>query len=171
MVSVSIFALRDVIRKVQKEYTTPFNSKSHTSPSTVKDLQTVCDYLKSERIQTYFPNRENNTDSIEARDLIQVGAAYANKATAFQNFKHVKYNLKNLGIPGSTTESHSDREEEVRGLIAVADSEDCDIDLGSDSRTELDDLLLDEDEYPLQSDIGDYIATVGNILDEFDRYE
>jgi hypothetical protein len=38
-------------------------------------------------------------------------------------------------------------------------------------RTELDDLLLDEDEYPLQSDLGDYISTVENILDEFDRYE
>ena len=127
------------------------------------DLQTVCDYLKSKCIQSYFPNRENNSDSIEARDLIQDGAAYANKATAFQNFKHVKYNLKNLGIPGSTTESHSGREEEV--------TEECDIDLGSDSRTELDDLLLDEDEYPLQSDIGDYITTVENILDEFDHYE
>ena len=57
MVSVSIFALRDVIRKVQKEYMTPFNSKSHTSPSTAKDLQTLCDYLKNQQIQSYFPNR------------------------------------------------------------------------------------------------------------------
>lgn len=167
MVSVSIFALRDVIRKVQKEYMTPFNSKSHTSPSTAKDLQTLCDYLKNQQIQSYFPNRENNSDSIEARDLIQTGAAYANKPTAFRNFKHVKYNLKNLGIPDNTTESVLDVELEV-GPDAV--NEDIDIDLGSDSRTELDDLLLDEDEYPLQSDLGNYIATVEDVIDEFDRY-
>lgn len=168
MVSVSIFALRDVIRKVQKEYMTPFNSKSHTSPSTAKDLQMLCDYLKNQQIQTCFPTRENNSDSIEARDLIQAGAAYANKPMAFQNFKHVKYNLKNLGIPDSTPESNSEVEGEVGGLSVV--TEDSDIDLGSESRTELDDLLLDEDEYPLQSDLGDYIATVENIIDEFDRY-
>jgi hypothetical protein len=98
MVSVSIFALRDVIRTVQKEYMAPFNSKSHTSPSTATDLQLLCDYLRKHLIQSYFPNHENNSDSVEARDLIQGGAAYADKPTAFQKFKHAKYNLKNLGV-------------------------------------------------------------------------
>lgn len=145
---------------------TPFNSKSHTSPSTAADLQILCDYLKNQRIQSYFPNRENNSDSVEARDLIQGGAAYADKPMAFQNFKHVKYNLKNLGI---ATDSGSEGDNEAEGLDAV--TEDNNIDFGSDLRTELDDLLLDEDEYPLQSDLGDYISTVENVLDEFDRYE
>ncbi|KAF8804759.1 hypothetical protein BYT27DRAFT_7225347 [Phlegmacium glaucopus] len=142
-----------MVSTVQKEYMTPFNSKSHTSPSTATDIQTL---------------RENNSNSLEARDLIQAGAAYANKPTAFQNFKHVKYNLKNLGIPGCATETNSEEDEADGGLDGV--TEDNDIDFGSDLRTELDDLLLDDDEYPLQSDLGDYVATVENVLDEFDRY-
>lgn len=165
MVSVSIFALRDVIRTVQKEYMTPFNSKSHTSPSVATDIQVLCDYLKTHRIQIYFPARENNNDSIEARDLIQAGAAYADKPTAFQNFKHVKYKLKNLGIPDCPVELNPEEEDEAEGV-----TEDNDIDFGSNLRTELNDLLLDDEEYPLQSDLGDYIATIENVLDEFDRY-
>lgn len=166
MVSVSIFTLRDVICTVQKEYMTPFNSKSHISPSTATDLQLLCDYLKNLHIQSYFPNCENNSDSIEAHNLIQGGAAYANKPTAFQNFKHVRYNLKNLGI---VTDTDLEGDDEAEGLDTV--TEDNNIDFSSDLRTELDDLLLDEDKYPLQSDLGDYISTVENVLDEFDHYE
>lgn len=86
MVSVSIFALRDVIRKVQSEFQTPFNSVNHTSPSTATDIQVLCDYLESQCIQTYWPEREHGDDTMEARDLITVGSEYANKPAAFRNF-------------------------------------------------------------------------------------
>ena len=78
MVSVSIFALCDVIRKVQSEFQTPFNSINHTSPSTATDIQVLCDYLESQCIQTYWPEREHGNDTMEAHDLIAVGSEYAN---------------------------------------------------------------------------------------------
>ena len=106
---------------VQKEYMTPFNSKSHTSPSVAHDLQVLCDYLKNHLIQIYFPGRENNNDSIEARDLIQAGAGYADKPTAFRNFEHVKYKLKNLGIPDCAAECNSEEEDEAKGPEGVTE--------------------------------------------------
>ncbi|KAF8806609.1 hypothetical protein BYT27DRAFT_7224360 [Phlegmacium glaucopus] len=78
MVSVCIFALRDVIFKMQK-YT------SHTSPSTETDIKILCDYLEAQHLQTYYPECENNSSATKAQDLIQVGSEYANTSSAFQN--------------------------------------------------------------------------------------
>jgi len=83
MISVSIFALRDVIRQVQQNFKTPYNGKTHTSPSTVADISVVCNYLKTHKLQEYTPDRENNDLATPARDLMVTGAAYANTAGAF----------------------------------------------------------------------------------------
>jgi hypothetical protein len=50
MISVSIFALRDVIRRVQLEYKIPHNSKSHSNPSTAKDIRAIRDYLELHKL-------------------------------------------------------------------------------------------------------------------------
>ena len=47
--------------------------------------------------------------------------------------------------------------------------DDCELD-GNEAVC-FEDLLLDEDEFPLGSDVGDYIATVHEVIDELSHYE
>jgi hypothetical protein len=161
MVSVCIFSLREVIRKMQKEFVTPFNSTSHTSPSTETDIKILRDYLETMCLQTYHPERENNSSATEARDLVQSGSEYANKLSAYRNFTHTKYNYKNDGLPEAAppeTDLHDD--EEVDDYCA----------LDGDEAVDFDDLLLDEEEFQLGSDVGDYLATVHEVIDELGHY-
>ena len=98
MVSMSIFALCDVICTIQKEFQTPFNSGLHTSPLTKTDIQVLCHYLELKNLQTYHPERENNDAVTEVRDLIAIGSEYANKPAAFQNFTYTKFPMINHGL-------------------------------------------------------------------------
>ncbi|KAF8163626.1 hypothetical protein B0H34DRAFT_837464 [Crassisporium funariophilum] len=166
MVSVCIFALRDVIRKMQKEFVTPYNGISHTSPSTETDIQIICDYLEALRLQTYHPERENNSYAMEGRDLMQAGSDYSNVPSAFRNFTHTKYSYKNHGVPeAATSSSETDNNEEVGN-----NAEDyCELD--GDEAIDFEDLLLDEEEFPMGSDIGDYLAMVHEVIDELGRYQ
>ena len=108
MVSVCIFVLRDVIRKMQQEFQTPFNSFTHTSPSTEKDIKCLCDYLEAQHLQTYDPQRENNTNTSEAWDLIQTGSEYVDTPSAFRNFSYTKFNIKNHGLLEATATQLTD---------------------------------------------------------------
>lgn len=170
MVSVSIFALRDVIRRVQSEYKTPFNSTSHTSPSTELDLKTLRDHLENLNLQTYMPERENNQYASEVRDLLAVGAEYANKPSAFKNFTYTRRKATNLGTPeGSPPTDH----------VTHEDSEQADFDLGSGSDSLLDQdttfdefpFLFDDDEYPPGTNIGDYISMTREVMEELSHFE
>ena len=171
MVSISIFALRDVIRRVQSEYKTPFNSTSHTSPSTEADLKILRDHLKDLKLQTYTPERENNQYASEVRDLLAVGAEYANKPSAFKNFTYTRRKATNRGTPeGSPPTDHLTQE----------DLEPADFDLGhngSDSLLDQDmafdefPLLFDDDEYPPGTNIGDYISMTCEIVEELSHFE
>ena len=165
MVSVSIFALRDVIRKVQSEFQTPFNSINHTSPSTTTDIQVLRDYLQSQHIQTYWPERENGDDIMEARDLIAVGSEYANKPAAFRNFTYTKVNATNGGVPEvAVPDDHETQASNLEGDEDVYD-------FGSENGLEFDDLSLDDEEFPLGSNAEDYISMVHEVVDELSRYE
>jgi hypothetical protein len=171
MVSVCIFVLRDVIRKMHQEFQTPFNSFVHSSPSTEKDIKTICDYLEAQHLQTYVPQRENNTNATEARDLIQTGSEYANTPSAFRNFTYTKFNIENHGLPESTPSQLSDINADVDNIEDFEDN--CSELNDGNEAVDFEDLLLDEDEFPLGSDVGDrdYIATVHEIIDELSRYE
>ncbi|KDR67870.1 hypothetical protein GALMADRAFT_105505 [Galerina marginata CBS 339.88] len=165
MVSVCIFSLRDVIRKMQNEFVTPFNSTSHTSPSMQVDIQVVRDYLEALRLQVYYPERENNSSATEGRDLMQTGSGYANTPSAFRNFTHTKYSYENHGVPEAAPlapqpETNDDNEEA---------EEDYEID--GRNAVDFEDLLLDEDEFPMGSDVGDYLAMVHEVIDELRHYE
>lgn len=162
MVSVSIFALRDVIRKVQKEFHTPFNSGSHTSPSTETDIQTLRDCLETQKIQSYHPERENNDAAIEVRDLIAVGAEYATKPSAFRNFTYTKFTTINHGLAEGSPPQATDRNLSQE-VVEDVDVDSCNIDAGSDLAIEFDDLVLDEDEY---CGDGDYAAMFHEVIDE-----
>ena len=87
MVTVCIYALRDAIRTMHKAFKTPYNSNTHTSPDTSKDISTIREHLASHTIQTYTPDRAGNEHAEPVRDLLATGAAYANSAGAYKAFR------------------------------------------------------------------------------------
>jgi hypothetical protein len=148
MISVSIFALRDVIRRVQLEYKIPHNSKSHSNPSTAKDIRAIRDYLELHKLQSVYPERADNDLALTARDLMETGAAYANTARAFKTFRPDNRKATNLGTAhGSACPAEVDDDE-----FADPDNygQDLDLDLG--------DLVLDEEEFPAGIDPSDFVA-------------
>lgn len=61
--------------------------------------------------------------------------------------------------------SHAEIEDEIEEV----EDDYCELDGGE--AVGFEDLLLDEDEYPLSSDVGDYTAMVHEVIDELSRYE
>ncbi|TFK51493.1 hypothetical protein OE88DRAFT_1712644 [Heliocybe sulcata] len=82
MITVAIFALRDVLRKVKENYKTPHN-----------------DHLERERLHTFTAARPGNEFAAPARDLITHGAMYANTARAFKTFRADTRQTVNKGVP------------------------------------------------------------------------
>ena len=160
MVTVSIFTLRDVIRRVQGQYNTPANSNHHTSPSTAEDLKDVCDYLEQHELQTFVPQRQHNKYAKEARDLMAEGAAYANKANAFRNFQRDSRKATNKGAAEAAP--NSDAESEDNNEYANPD-----IDGGAD--IDMDDLAMDEEEFPLGTDPSRFVAMAQEVIDELSK--
>ncbi|PPR00907.1 hypothetical protein CVT26_015517 [Gymnopilus dilepis] len=140
MVSVSIFALREVIRQVQTNFQTPHNSNSHTSPSTKSDQKVVRDYLKEQDIQTYTPDRLNNEWATPVRDLMVEGATYATGASAYKNFRPDTRKASFAPSKSSPTASTADADE----------SDPCDFRENVD--LDVGDLTLDEEEFPGEFD-------------------
>jgi hypothetical protein len=148
MISVSIFALRDVIRHVQLEYKIPHNSKSHSNPSTAKDIRTIRDYLELHKLQSVYPERVDNDLVLTARDLMETGAAYTNTARAFKTFRPDNHKATNLGTThGSACPAEVDNDE-------FADPNNY----GQDLDLNLGDLVLDEEEFPAGIDPSDFVA-------------
>jgi hypothetical protein len=145
MVSVSIFALRDVIRQVQTNFKTPFNGKSHTSPAIDADISMVQEYLEEQEIQTYTPQRRNNEMTVPARDLMAAGATYATTSKAYRNFylDNRKANYRTSQQPITT--------EQFAGPDEVIDEEDRSpsaFDYGEDVGIDMMDLAMDVEEFP-----------------------
>lgn len=162
MVSVCIFTLRDVIRIMQKNFKTPHNGQSHTSPSCEKDIKKVIEYLELNTIQTYTPNQKGNDQAEPVRDLLADGLNYANTATAFRNFRSTasratyKHNRteeppeSENEMSDSEDESEEDGSDEESDIGAPMDAEDiatedepCDINLATDIVTNLVNSLAD----------------------------
>ncbi|KAJ7778871.1 hypothetical protein B0H14DRAFT_3587064 [Mycena olivaceomarginata] len=164
MISVSIFALHDVIRRVQLDYKIPFNGKSHTNPSTATDVQRIRDHLETNKIQTFWPERENNDCAVPVRDLMEAGAAYANTARAFKTFRADTRKASNLGTKhgGTAASAESDGVEE-EGVNFDNYGEDLELDLG--------DLALDSEEFPAGIDPTDFVAMAREALTAMDDLE
>jgi hypothetical protein len=159
MITVSIFVLRDVIRQVQIDYKIPHNGISHTSPSTTEDINYLREYLEQQALQTYTPNRENNTTAVPARDLMSSGAEYANTTRAFKSFCNNKRNAKhskNNALPITSNPSHDNYENDKP----------ADPDLGGDIDVELDDLVMDDEEFPPCTDVADFVAMARDVIEE-----
>ena len=165
MVTVSIFTLRDVIRQVQVSYKIPFNSTTHTSPSTNEDVSDIRDYLERQTLQSYTPNRKGNEWATSARDLLSAGAAYANTAGAFNNFRRDTRQAVNHGtMHGNTISIPS-------GDADMIVEDDADIDLGGDMGLDLDDLAMDEEEFPVGTEVADFVAMTREVIGELARYD
>ncbi|KZT27989.1 hypothetical protein NEOLEDRAFT_1154640 [Neolentinus lepideus HHB14362 ss-1] len=144
MITMSIFALRDVIRHVKTNYKTPHNGRTHTSPDATHDINTIRGYLQREKLQSYAPDRNGNSAAVPCRDLMAEGVAYSNTARAYKVFRQDATKVRNYGVSNDSSSSeHLDSESmEASQVDAAADS---------DERVAIDsigegDLPEDEDE-------------------------
>ncbi|KAJ6533361.1 hypothetical protein B0H10DRAFT_1860001, partial [Mycena sp. CBHHK59/15] len=83
-----------------------FWAKRHTVPDMSKEVQTLADALKDEKLQEYVLNRPANdaTDSTAVtpvRDLLEEGAKYADTRGAFKKFTKEARRAENLGFVDS----------------------------------------------------------------------
>ncbi|KAF5335492.1 hypothetical protein D9611_012206 [Ephemerocybe angulata] len=143
LVSVCLFALRDVIKQVQRSFKTPYNGKKHTSPSIQADVAKLRGHLETHTIQTFTPDRVGNEGAVPSRDLLAAGAAYANTASAFKNFRDTRraanYAQGRSAEPAHRTEgdeSESDSEDELEDEVEMGTTE-----------GELEDLVIGDDEF------------------------
>jgi hypothetical protein len=169
MITVSIFTLRDVIRQVQLDYKIPHNGTSHTSPSTTDDINDLREYLKQHKLQTYTPHRDNNAAAVPTRDLMSSGAEYANTARAFKTFRNDMRNAKHSNSRGSKASGPIDSLVTSGASVNdpdVDESEPANPDLGGDIDIEVDDLIMDEEEFPPCTDVADFIAMARDVIDE-----
>ena len=167
MVTVSIFTLRDVIRQVQVSYKIPYNSTTHTSPSTNEDITDIRNYLKKQTLQSYTPNRKGNKWATPAQDLLSAGAAYANAAGAFNNFRCDTHQAVNHGTPHGNCDTINTTSDSANTTL----TDDADLDLGADIELDVDDLAMDEEEFPVGTDIADFVAMAREVVDELSRYD
>jgi hypothetical protein len=158
MVTVSIFTLRDVIRRVQAQYKTLLNRNSHTSPTTADDIKDLHDYLQTQQLQSFWPTCEHNKYMLPARDLMAIGAAYANKAGAFKNFWCDTCKATNKAIPERDTMTDTPESEDKDNHLYH--------DLGDDADVGISDLAMDEEEFPLGTDPAQFIAMTQEVIDE-----
>jgi hypothetical protein len=144
---------------MQLAYKVPYNGKSHTSPSVEADIQDICAYLKSMKLQTYQPERENNKYATAVRNLMEVGAAYANTARAYKSFRADARKATNSGTPNGT-DCPSTQPADM-----VVDDE-ADNDLGADLDLDIGDLAMDREEFPPGTDITDMIHIAEELIEE-----
>lgn len=163
MISVSIFILRDVIWTVQMSYKIPHNGKSHTSPSTDKDIQEIRDYLEKNSIQTFNSMRDGQSSTTPARDLFAEGVKYLNSASAFKNFKPVVSKAKfKSNTQLSTPTSNGDAE--------PIDDETEDADDELDTIT-MDEIQDDDEEFFPGTDLADTIANMTELMGVLAQYD
>ena len=157
MVTVSIFTLRDIIQQVQGQYKIPTNSNHHTSPSTAEDLKDLCDYLELQKLQTFLAERQHNKYAKEARDLMAEGTMYANKANTFRNFRRDTLKATNKGAAEAAPCSDMESED---------DDEYANPDLGGEPGLNMDDLAMDEEEFPLGTDPLRFVVMTQEVINE-----
>jgi hypothetical protein len=92
-----------------------------------------------------------------------VGAAYANKSSAFKNFRRDTCKAANNGVlEGAPTSTTDTPESEDRGDNLYHD-------LGDDAEVGMDKLAMDEEEFPLGTDPERFIAMTQEVIDELSK--
>ncbi|KAJ7054575.1 hypothetical protein C8F01DRAFT_995323 [Mycena amicta] len=172
MISVSIFALRNTIRQVQCDFNTSYNSKKHTNPSTEKDLAILREYLEKNTIQSYTPRRPGNNQATPARDLMAEGVKYANGANPLREFRADRRKARNFGVPKPEAAPAPVPIEKIPQEVESEDESEEDEDdveeagPESEDEIELDDLAMDEEEFPPSIDAQKYVSAVASIISQ-----
>lgn len=176
MISVSIFILRDVIRRVRAGYKIPYNGSKHTSPSMEKELSVLREYLASNSIQTYCESRDGGDLTKPVRDLFTEGVKHANSASAFQSFCSV--HSRATYRDGLDTNA-SDQQSDAAPAVQTEESEVAEGGAGDDGAEEddaedyneedlgaptLDDVLDDEEEFGADADLVSVIESMRDML-------
>lgn len=117
MVTICIFMLRDVMRKVQRMYDIPSHGTRHTNPNEKEELKRLMEYLAEDKLQEFKLNRDGNEDIEPVSDLMIQGAGYGDTAKAYRNFKSERRQAKFAG--GGDAGAPSD----VEAVALVGDEE------------------------------------------------
>jgi hypothetical protein len=112
----------------------------------------------------YTPDRKENERATPIQDLVAAGAAYANTVGAFNNFRRDNRNATNHGM------AHGNRTG-ADNAGQSADKEEADIDLGTDMDLDVDVLAMDEEEFPMGTDIAEFVSMAREVIDELLRYK
>ena len=112
-----------------------------------------------------MPDHKENKWATPARDLLSVGVAYANTAGAFNNFRRDTRKAVNHGT------SHRNSTGAPSNNACGTTEDDADINLGTDPDLEVDDLAMDEEEFPVGTDIADFVAMTREVINELSRYD
>jgi hypothetical protein len=88
------------------------------------------------------------------------GATYANKASAFRNFRRDSRKATNKGAAEAAP--HSDVESEDNDEYANPD-------LGGGPDIDMDDLAMDGEEFPLGTDPSQFVAMAQEVIDELSK--
>jgi hypothetical protein len=140
LVSVCLFALRDVIRQVQQAFKTPYNGKSHTTPAMLSDIARLREHLENQKIQTFTADRLGNDTAVPVRDLFSTGVSYANTAPAFKNFRDTYCKA----TYAKATSQPATEEDDALDSIMSDDTDDIEMD--NMDNMGLEDLVVDDDD-------------------------
>ena len=103
-----------------------------------------------------------NKYAIPACDLMALGAAYANKSGAFKKFQSDTWKAVNKGVPkgalgADKPELDDDHKDKGENLYH---------DLGANAEIGMDDLAMDEEEFPLGTNPKLFVAMTQEVIDE-----
>ncbi|KLO10804.1 hypothetical protein SCHPADRAFT_832004 [Schizopora paradoxa] len=105
MVTLCIWALRDVLRNVQSQFKVRHNGTSHTSPGTDNEIAKLRAYLEEGEIQRFWPARPHNDRVTPARDLIAQGASFFNTSAAAKQYRR---DIRRATFKKSSTSTQTD---------------------------------------------------------------
>ena len=97
---------------------------------------------------------------IPAHDLLAKGAAYANTAWGFKNFQRDNCKVTNLRMV------HGEKPSFDMDLNEYANH-----DLGGNVDLDINDLPMDDEEFPTTTDIADFAAMTQEVIEKLSRYD
>ncbi|KLO10215.1 hypothetical protein SCHPADRAFT_999732 [Schizopora paradoxa] len=185
MITLCIWALREVLRNVRLQYKARYNGKSHTSPDTQAEIAKLTQFLEAEKIQTFWPARPRNAQSVPVRDLIALGAAYFNSKSSFKQYHNEDINppRKASYKKSSNVRSAPTATQETEGAPNLRTDEDDGSDSdgiskdNDDSEEEMwermreltaEELAMDTDEYVDSEDLQTLMELSQSIIDHLE---
>lgn len=120
------------------------------------------EYLAENNIQTYQLERDGGTSCSPTRDLFAEGVKYAHTASAFKNFRKVVSNATYKPSSPAADSHEADGEDlDAQDSDGEDESNNDDFDEGT---VEMDDVLIDEEEFAPDMSLADVVAGMRSII-------